>query len=291
MTPELVIHPRTQEQLRSFTDAPHHALLLAGPDGIGKTTLATHIAQHILGLPPGQLQHYPYFLLAGSDDSGTISIEEVRRIHAFLRLKTTGTAPIRRVVIVQHADGLTTEAQNAFLKLLEEPPADTLIILTAGSKYGLLPTILSRVHVLPVHAPEQTVLQAFFEAAGHHGDTIQRTYFLSGGLPGLMHGLLHGGQDHPLLEQVTVAKELLGKSLFERLALVDALAKQKAGIGPLLDALQRIAGSGIKLASQKQDPKALRQWHSVRKEALLAQEALAKNANSKLLLTKMLLHM
>lgn len=291
MTPELIIHPRTQEQLRSFVDVPHHAVLLAGPNGIGKTTLATYIARQVLGLQPEQLQHYPYFLLAGSDDSDTISIEEVRRIHAFLRLKTTGTAPIRRVVVVQHADGLTTEAQNAFLKLLEEPPADTLIILTAGSKHELLPTILSRVHVLPVHTPEQAALQAFFETSGHPSDAIQRAYFLSGGLPGLMHGLLQGGQEHPLLEQVTVAKELLGKSLFERLAMVDALTKQKVGIGPLLDALQRIAGSGIKLASQKQDTRALRQWHSVRKEALLAQEALAKNANSKLLLTKMLLHM
>lgn len=287
----IIMHERTASQLADFAASPHHALLLTGPDGIGKTTLARMLALQILALEERQLTNYPYFLLAGTENGGNISIEEVRRIHKFLQLKTTGSAPLRRIILMQHTDGLTTEAQNAFLKLLEEPPADTLTILTAHSKQSLLPTILSRVQIVAVYPPAQEVLHQHFTNAGQAADTINRAYFLSGGLPGLMYGLLQDDTEHPLLEQVVVAKELLQKSPFERLAMADTLAKQKTGIAPLLDALQRIASSGIKQAGEKQDTKALRRWHALRKEASVAQDAISKSANGKLTLTKMLLHM
>ncbi|HZM64072.1 MAG TPA: AAA family ATPase, partial [Candidatus Saccharimonadales bacterium] len=133
----VVIHDTTAKYLGDFIKHPHHALLVIGPDGIGKTTLAQIIAGQLLGTH--QLEHYPYYLFLQPAETGTVSIETVRTMQKFLQLKTTGKGTIRRIICLEHADGLTQEAQNALLKLLEEPPADTVIILTAQSKRRLLP--------------------------------------------------------------------------------------------------------------------------------------------------------
>jgi DNA polymerase III subunit delta' len=287
----ITLHDRTQKQLEQFIAAPHHALLLVGPDGIGKTTLAHHITLQMLSLKPEQLASYPYLLHIRTEPGATVSIETVRSINKFLQLKTSGTAAIRRIVIVEHADGLTGEAQNAFLKLLEEPPADTMIILTVQGKRSLLPTIMSRVQIIAIQTPSEPTVRQHFAGRGSNDTDITKAYFLSGGLPGLMNSLLNDDTEHPLIAQVTTAKTLLQKSTFERLAMVDGLTKQRGDLDKLLDALLRIAATGIKQAGIKKDTRSIGQWHRIRKEVVEARDALAGSANSKLVLTKMLLHM
>lgn len=283
----LLLHATTASQLDLLVKTPSHAILLVGPDGIGKSALAEELAARLLQLDVERLQRHPYYSRILPVDNGTLSIETVRSIQKLLQLKTTGTKSIRRVVCLEHADGLTQEAQNALLKVLEEPPADTVVILTAQSKRMLLPTILSRVQILRVHSPSQTDVETYFADRTSPAD-VRKAYFLSGGLPGLMHSLLNEDDEHPLVAQVTVAKEVLQKPLFERLSMIDALSKQKDILDPLLSALSRIAQSGLR---QAQDAKTMRRWHNIQKEVSLAQDALARSVNSKLVLTNMFLHM
>jgi DNA polymerase III gamma/tau subunit len=76
------------------------------------------------------------------DAKQSIGIEDVKLMQKKIVLK-----PIRspqKAVIIEDAHLLTTEAQNALLKVLEEPPANTILILGANTKESLLPTILSR---------------------------------------------------------------------------------------------------------------------------------------------------
>src|SRR5947209_282810 len=131
--PGLLLHAKTAEATERFLTQPAHALLIQGQFGAGKVTLARHIAARVLGVSDQELSNYPYIKIV-SPVHKSISIEAVRGLHEFMRLKTTGRAEIRRVVIVEDAHNLTTEAQNAFLKLLEEPPSDTVIILTASGE-------------------------------------------------------------------------------------------------------------------------------------------------------------
>lgn len=72
----------------------------------------------------------------------TISVAQIRELRTILSRSFTGGK--RRIVIVSEADMMNTQAQNAFLKTLEEPHADTLIILTSSNAHKLLPTIHSR---------------------------------------------------------------------------------------------------------------------------------------------------
>jgi DNA polymerase III delta prime subunit len=289
MIDELVLHPRTKDNVAQFIGQPAHAVLLVGPNGIGKATLAKVIAEAVLGLGEGKLEQYPYFSII-RPEKGTISIDAIRELQRFLQLKTLGTGTYRRAVIAEHVEGLTIEAQNAYLKLLEEPPADTLMVLTVGNPRALLPTILSRLQTITVYAPAEDALRSYFASSTQDEAAVNQAYFLSGGLPGLMTALLSGDTTHPLLAGVADAKAILQKQTFERLAMVESLSKQKDAAKYLLEALQHIAQTGLEQAAKKDDVAKLRRWHHVLIASAEAHEALSRNANAKLVLSNLMLH-
>ena len=142
-----------------------HAWLITGPQGVGKATLAYRFARFLLaGLKPaGTLAldpAHPVFrrVAAGThadlltverewDEKrkklrGEIVIETVRSVSAFLRL--TPAEGGWRVVIVDGAEDINRNAANALLKVLEEPPPRTVLILVCSAAGRLLPTIRSR---------------------------------------------------------------------------------------------------------------------------------------------------
>lgn len=133
-----------------------HAWLLEGPRGIGKRGFADWAAWRLLGggaadSPGAQLlaagSHPDFRLLAPPEEgrgakTATIPVDQVRDLHEFLR-RHSALAPWR-VVIVDAADDLNRSAANALLKLLEEPGAQTLLLLVSHAPGRLLPTIRSR---------------------------------------------------------------------------------------------------------------------------------------------------
>ncbi|HET8671851.1 MAG TPA: hypothetical protein VFM05_14895, partial [Candidatus Saccharimonadales bacterium] len=199
--------------------------------------------------------------------------------------------PIRRAVIIEHAELLTVEAQNAFLKLLEEPPADTILALTADNPQALLPTILSRVQLLAVHAPSEEALKSYFATKTNQPEAINQAYFLSGGLPGVMEALLNQDITHPLITAVTGAKEILQKSLFERLAMVETLSKRKEDARYVVRAMQHIAQTCLTQAAAQGNEAKLKQWHKILRVATTTEQALTQNANVKLTLSNMMLNL
>ncbi len=154
----------------------HHAWLITGPRGIGKATLAWRIARFLLtdtaddgGLfgeappPPTSLDvsmdhpvcarlaahSEPRFALIrrAYDEKAArlkqdITVEEIRRLKNFFSMSATDGG--RRVVIVDSADEMNVNAANALLKLLEEPPANVVILMISHQPSRLLPTIRSR---------------------------------------------------------------------------------------------------------------------------------------------------
>jgi len=284
----IVLHPTTQAHIQRFVSAPGHALLLSGPAGSGKTFVAQQLAAQLLGIAPEKLDSYPYAQHV-TPVKQTISIEAVRTLQHFLELKTIGDRPIRRIVIIEHAHTLSTEAQNALLKTLEEPPEDTVIILTAHNPRALLTTIRSRLQEIVIHPPESEQLAAHFSPKAASPQAYVSQAMLSGGLPGLLDALLSEAKDHPLAVGIDQAKLLLKADTFERLAQIDALAKQKDSAITLCSALIRIAQAGLEQAAKKNTTPQLRNWQRILKTAYQAQTDLESNLNAKLTLTHMML--
>lgn len=287
----LVMHSATQKAIRAYGSNPNHAVLLLGSDGIGKGSVAAVLVRAVLALPEStDITTLPAVKFVAPDEKNTVSIESIRKIQAFVRLKTTGTAAIRRAIVIEHANRMTTEAQNALLKLLEEPPADTVIILTASQLHDLLPTIRSRVQIMHVRPPAKQQLLDFF-GKDYDATAITQSYFLSGGLPGLMTALLTGDKDHPLAQSVTLAKGLLQGQLFEKLAYIEGVAKQRDAAISLCEALARIAQAGLMQSAGKVDAARMKQWKTILAQASEAKGHLQANANIKLVLTHLVLQL
>lgn len=127
------------------SDRLPHALLFAGPPEAGTHRLALDLAATLNGARADSLEtlmHPMCRVLRPGSKSRRILIEEVRAVEPFLALRAEEGET--KLVIILEADRMGEEAANAFLKTLEEPPPQTLIILITALPDHLLRTILSR---------------------------------------------------------------------------------------------------------------------------------------------------
>ena len=127
-----------------------HAVLLAGPPGIGKRAAARWIAATTLGIDACALPEHPQAVpehadlrwIAPPEDKQSIGIEQIRElVHEMSLTSYEGGS---KVAVLEPANAMTVNAANSLLKTLEEPPGDALIVLVAD-RVGKLPaTIFSR---------------------------------------------------------------------------------------------------------------------------------------------------
>jgi DNA polymerase-3 subunit delta' len=277
----LILHPETARQLESFIARPSHALLLSGPRGAGKRSLVMVLAAELLGIHSNITEH-PYVHIISEPDSKSIGIEAIRKLEHFLSLKVPGENRTDRVVLIENSDKLTHEAQNALLKTLEEPPKGTVLLLTADSILSLLPTVRSRSQHIPVLTPSKEQLQKHISQ--YPNVEFNLAYSISGGLPGLMFELL-ADKDHPLRLAAKHAREILGKSVYERLLEVDSLAKDQVAARNLLFILQQMAS--IQLRALAGVPAT--RWQAVLAASYEAEASLLQNAQAKLVMTNLML--
>ncbi len=142
----------------------HHAYLFAGPEHVGKTTLATQLAQAVNCTnddpPCGACSACERIARGVHADVRTIQVDEQATEGAWTLISIDAVRDVitsahlkpyegrTRVYIVQGADRLSTDAANALLKVLEEPPPDVLLILLTDNVDGVLPTIRSRCQMI-----------------------------------------------------------------------------------------------------------------------------------------------
>jgi len=213
-------HPRNTYDLIGHSDAEarflkaqasgrlHHAWLITGAPGVGKATLAYRMARHILGgqsllktsmdIPESDpvaqrlasLGHGNFMLLRRPYDfklkkiRTEIPVDDVRAMGKFFQ-GTAAEDKSWRVCLIDTADDLNRNSENAILKILEEPPAKALIILLSSSPGRLLPTIRSRCMHLPLRAvPEAEIGPWLRDRVNAPDQIIEAAVKLSRGGPG-----------------------------------------------------------------------------------------------------------
>lgn len=277
----LLLHPSTKAAIEQSLQGSHHATALIGPYGAGKGFLAGKLAEELLGA-----DHKPQQILRVTAE-GTIGVELIRQLSSFLRLRTAGEETVRRVIIIEDAENLTIEAQNALLKTLEEPPGDTRIILTITEMNSLRQTIYSRLQIIHVQPCSSEQISDYFEAQGYEKQAIKKAYLISAGYLGLCYALLEDS-DHALVAAISDAKLFLTSSAYERLTKVDALSKDKEKTALLLFAVKRVLNVATKAAK---DETSISSITKRMKAVYSAEKSLKSNPNMKLLLTDLSLQL
>ena len=150
-------------------DTARGSYLFFGPDGVGKRTAAIEFAKAIncddtASRKIDSGNHPDVFIIHPEGKSGSIKIEKIREIIYQASLKPYEAK--KRIFIVNDAEAMTLEAQNALLKVLEEPPQHHILILTTSNAAALLSTVLSRCKVLKFYSLGQDKIQEFLEARG-----------------------------------------------------------------------------------------------------------------------------
>jgi DNA polymerase-3 subunit delta' len=141
---------------------------LSGPEGIGKKAFAKEFIQLMSASVTGaefaiENEQYPDLLIITSAHSESsvknekdmmeINVAQMRQVNQFLSYKSYYGG--HKAVIIENAERMNTEAQNCFLKTLEEPKGNTVIFLLSSKPELLLPTIFSRCQVVTFLAKHQ----------------------------------------------------------------------------------------------------------------------------------------
>jgi replication-associated recombination protein RarA len=231
----VVLSSLTAKQIDNYLLQKPHALLLIGSIGSGTTTLLLHIAAKLLAIEDDRVITRPNVLYLSSDKS--ITIDNIRSIRSFIKLRPNINTT-NRLILIDDADKMTIEAQNALLKILEEPPEGTMILISTTSSNLLKPTVISRCFTMRVSVPLKSALENDAKTRGYKKEEIDKAYLMSGGMPGVFYSIL-AGDISATAESFAVAKDVLLSQKYQRLIIMQSLSTASE-VSDLLSALHRI---------------------------------------------------
>lgn len=174
----------------------HHAILLVGPKGIGKRNLATILAQRLICQSDSVQQacgvckscklvqagyHPDMYFISPEDKSRVIKISQIRDLTE--KLASTAQQDGNKVVVLEPADMMNSNAANALLKSLEEPTPKTFFILVADTMERLLPTIRSRCHLQRVNVPSKQQGEEYLRTEQVNQDALSLALLVANNCP------------------------------------------------------------------------------------------------------------
>jgi len=185
------------------SDRLAHAYLFTGQEKLGKKTLALEFAKQILKEDIAKKQH-PDFIYIEPEEK-EIKISQIREF--IWRLSLKSYSGLKKVAIIDQAQSMNSEAQNCFLKTLEEPKGDTVIILVTAFPQTLLPTILSRCEELRFYPISAEKIIKYLQTKNIAEKEVAEIARLSLGRPGIAVEI--AADPIKLSQQKQIVKDLL----------------------------------------------------------------------------------
>jgi len=268
--PNAYINERTQQHLDILVRDLPQSIVFTGPDGVGLSSSVDYIAK--------ALKVQPIFVFPEKDEKvdiekGVITVDVIRRLYVQTKTIETNT----RLIVIDYVERMGTQAQNAFLKLLEEPGVNTHFILLTHSISSLLPTIRSRVQIVEIRpiSPAQSE-KLLFDLNVEDPTKRAQLLFIASGLPAQLSLL---AADEKLFEKraqlIRDARTYLQGSLYDRLKVAATFKDDRQqALTMLMDAMKLIQGS----LKTGQDPSQVKKISAL----LSAHERIEANGNVRL---------
>lgn len=238
--PELSINTVSRRLLVAYLSNPSHALILVGETGRGVTTIALELAK--------SLNNRRTPILLEPVDGKDIAIDAIRELY----VSTHSINEQAQVVIIDNSDKMSFPAQNAFLKLLEEPPEKVYFILVVHNPYHLLPTIKSRSETIEIKPINKLDSQQIINHQTNDLTMQKQIMFLASGRPALISRLINNvdyfNQRHDTVKQT---RNFLEQSIFYRLCIINEIKDRESAVDFL-----EMAGSLLRFSLNKSfDPR------------------------------------
>lgn len=298
----IVGHNKNLQYLKDIVNRGNysHAYLFSGPDRTGKTKVAEYFAQSLLceqttdDAPCGKCSscklfgagNQPDFLFYDGYDN--LNVEEVRELVHFLELKPY-QSPMK-VAVIAHVERMSTSAANSFLKTLEEPAPNTLIILTSENSSNLLPTIVSRTQVVGFgFVPTGEIQNHIANTCKVASDRAEDISNFSAGKIGLAIELAEnpGKMDEIRLFLKNFLTAMTSRSYSERLLEAEGIADMKDRAMEFLSYAENYYQT--KIGSEITDKKELLKIATQLDKIAQSKEYILKNVNLRLVLESLLL--
>ncbi|MDK2899078.1 MAG: hypothetical protein PWQ10_265 [Patescibacteria group bacterium] len=223
------MHPTSEKMLIAVANNLPQSLLLFGNNGVGLSTISKYIAK--------LRKVKPLIILPEKDEKidlekGIINVDIMRRLYNETRTKTAN----ERIIIIDYTERMTQQAQNAFLKLLEEPGDNVYFILVSHSKSKLLPTIISRVEILNIKPITLNQSNELLDSLSITDKTKRsQLLFMAEGLPAEINRL-HNNEDYFKERSLMIrdARDLLRGSLYQKLLIAQRYKDNRASVLTIL---------------------------------------------------------
>jgi hypothetical protein len=276
--PNVYLNPTTQKHLDILVHDLPQSMVFTGPNGVGLSSAVSYITDvlHIKSI----------YVLPEKDErvdieKGVITVDVIRRLYSMTKTIETGT----RLIVIDYVERMGVQAQNAFLKLLEEPGSNTHFILLTHTVSKLLSTIQSRVQVTQI-SPITLVQSETLLDELKVGDKTKRSQllFIAAGLPAQLTALANDDKAFGARAQIIRdARTFIQGSMYDRLKLaVEYKDNREGSLTLLVDAMKLLQGS-LKTASNADQVKKI--------GALLkAHERIEANGNIRLQLSNAMVY-
>ena len=271
------MNPVTDKALSALMNDLPQSLLLTGPEGVGIGTIARYIAQ--------ELGSVSFTVLPEKNDTvdiekGIISVDSIRRLYDQTRSIQTG----KLIIIIDYAERMAHPAQNAFLKLLEEPGRDVYFILATHTPSQLLPTVASRMQLFDIRPITHTQTEKFLDDLNVK-DAKKRSQlmFMAEGLPARLIKLVQSDEYfESMSELVRDARDLLQGTMYKKLLVANKFKDDKEVALSLLTMSMSILRRSI---SEKPNISLINQLSMTQD----AYQRISANANVRLCLSRLVL--
>ena len=272
----MIINPKNEREIQAFIARPSSSLLVLGDTNDGVREIVISMTTKLL-----KGENKNNLVTLEPEPTKGITIEQIRELRTQLMTKSSGDGFVARVGIIWEFNTASVEAQNALLKLLEEPVNKTLLILQTSTRSAIVSTVLSRtqtIRLLPI-----TKQQAKISAASRElpEAEIEKLYLLSNGKSKLYSELIEN-EKSALFESVNTAKLFLKASVFDRLTQY-SVYMQKNELLALTKSLEQIAAAGMHMSTLE----SIERWKHIATEARHCRQLLEQNVLTKLVYTRL----